>query len=210
MRDESAIMTNQKNGPFKTNGTIILASGSPRRRELLGDLGLDFEVHPSQANEPAPLPNENPKEYAMRMAEMKTRDVATYFTGKTVLGADTIVVLDQQIMGKPKDEADALTKLTALSGKTHQVISAFCIVCPNGKVISKAISTDVDMRVSSEAELKSYIATGEPMDKAGAYAIQGVGTFLVTAIRGSYTNVVGLPVARVLDELLLLNIVETR
>ncbi len=85
MRDESAIMTNKKNGPFKTNGTIILASGSPRRRELLDDLGLDFEVHPSQADEPAPLPNEIPKEYAMRMAEMKTRDVATHFTGKLCL-----------------------------------------------------------------------------------------------------------------------------
>jgi len=203
-------MTKKMNGPFKTNGTIILASGSPRRRELLGDLGLEFEVHPSKAEEPAPLPNEVPKEYAMRMAEMKTRDVATHFTDKAVLGADTIVVLDQQIMGKPKDEADALVKLTALSGQTHQVISAFCIILPGGKTITKAVSTDVDMRSSGEVELKSYIATGEPMDKAGAYAIQGIGTFLVTAIRGSYTNVVGLPVARVLDELISLDIVKTR
>ncbi len=94
-----------------------------------------------------------------------------------MLGADTIVVLEQQIMGKPKDKADALTKLTALSGKTHQVISAFCIVLPDGNIITKAVSTDVDMRVSGEAELKSYIATGEPMDKAGAYAIQGLEPF---------------------------------
>lgn len=199
-------MTQKTNCPFKTNGTIILASGSPRRRELLGDLGLDFEVHPSQSEEPAPMSGEAPEEYAMRMAEMKTKDVAKLFSDMVVLGADTIVVLDQQIMGKPKDEADALDKLTALSGQTHQVISAFCIILPNGRTITKAVSTDVDMRSSGEKELKAYIATGEPMDKAGAYAIQGIGTFLVTAIRGSYTNVVGLPVARVLDELLALDI----
>ena len=203
-------MTKTQNGPFKTNGTIILASGSPRRRELLGDLGLNFEVQPSKAEEPAPFPDEAPEDYAKRMAEMKTRDVAKHFTDKTVLGADTIVVLGQEIMGKPKDDTDALTKLTALSGQTHQVISAFCIVLPNGKTITKAVTTAVDMRVSSEAELKGYIATGEPTDKAGAYAIQGIGTFLVTAIRGSYTNVVGLPVARVLDTLLSLKIVEAR
>lgn len=195
-------MSNKPKGPFSTNGTIILASGSPRRRELLADLGLDFEVHPSAADEPQPDENEKPLDYAKRMAELKTLDVAKSFTGKVVLGADTIVVLGDEIMGKPADESDALAKLTALSGKTHQVISAFCLVLPDGSTITEAVTTDVDMRTSSEAELLGYIATGEPMDKAGAYAIQGVGTFLVTAIRGSYTNVVGLPVARVLEALL--------
>lgn len=203
-------MTSIIQGPFTTKDPLILASGSPRRRELLADLGLDFEVHPSQAEEPKPNQGEAPEAYAKRMAEMKTLDVAAHFTGKTVLGADTIVVLDQHIMGKPKDAQDALSMLSSLSGKTHQVITGFCLVLPDGKTITQAVSTDVDMRTSGEAELKSYIATGEPMDKAGAYAIQGIGTFLVTGIRGSYTNVVGLPVARVLDTLIEATIIKPR
>lgn len=203
-------MTNTTQGPFTTKDTIILASGSPRRRELLGDLGLNFEVHPSKAEEPKPFTDEEPEAYAKRMAEMKTKDVAAHFAGKPVLGADTIVVLDRHIMGKPTDEADALSMLSSLSGKTHQVITGFCLVLPNGETITQTVSTDVDMRVSGESELKSYIATGEPTDKAGAYAIQGIGTFLVTGIRGSYTNVVGLPVARVLDTLIEQKIVTPR
>lgn len=194
-------------GPFRTNTKIILASGSPRRRELLGDLGLTFEVIPSTMAEPKPESGEKSTEYAKRMAEMKTRDVAKDHPGTTVIGADTIVVLEDRIMGKPKDAADALDMLNTLSGNTHQVVTAFSIVLPDGNAVTQAVSTDVDMRVSGEAELKSYIATGEPMDKAGAYAIQGIGTFLVTAIRGSYTNVVGLPLARVLEELLAQGIV---
>lgn len=200
-------MTEKTQGPFTTTGPIVLASGSPRRRELLSDLGLDFTVHPSSAEEPAPDLGEKPFDYVLRMAEMKTLDVAKNYEGQTILGADTIVVLDDRIMGKPQSKLDALEMLTALSGQTHQVITGFCIVLPDGSKICKAVSTDVDMRVSSEAELMGYIDTGEPMDKAGAYAIQGIGTFLVTAIRGSYTNVVGLPVARMLDILLSCGIV---
>ena len=192
-------MTKQTTGPFRTHKPIVLASGSPRRRELLADLGLDFDVFPSRVEEPAPLPGEPPADYACRMAEIKTLDVAGQHPGRTVLGADTIVVLDKRIMGKPIDGQDALEMLTALSGNTHQVVTAFCLAGPDGETVTQAVSTDVDMRTSGEAELKSYIATGEPMDKAGAYAIQGIGTFLVTGIRGSYTNVVGLPLARVLE-----------
>jgi septum formation protein len=200
-------MTNAHNGPFVSRDPIVLASGSPRRRELLADLGLDFEVVPSRAEEPVPNPGEQPTEYALRMARLKTMEVAARHTGRTVLGADTIVVLDDRIMGKPADETDALAMLKALSGRTHQVITAFCLVLPNGETSSRFVATDVDMRTSGEAELKAYIATGEPMDKAGAYAIQGIGTFLVTAIRGSYTNVVGLPLARVLEGLLAAGVV---
>ncbi|BDQ36413.1 Maf-like protein [Pseudodesulfovibrio nedwellii] len=189
-------------GPFTTISPIILASGSPRRRELLADLGLEFTVHPSPLNEPKPETNESPLKYVKRMAELKTLDIARHYAGQTILGADTIVVLNDRIMGKPINDAHALEMLMTLSGNTHQVITGFCMVMPDDTRITKAISTDVDMRSSTEIELKRYIATGEPADKAGAYAIQGVGTFLVTAIRGSYTNVVGLPVARVLDELL--------
>lgn len=194
-------MTNHATGPFTTRRPLILASGSPRRRELLANLGLDFSIFPSGVDEPAPLPGERPADYACRMAGIKTRDVAEQHGPRTVLGADTIVALNDRIMGKPANEDEALEMLTALSGNTHQVITAFCLIGEDGETVIQAVSTDVDMRMSGEAELKSYIATGEPMDKAGAYAIQGIGTFLVTAIRGSYTNVVGLPLARVLDVL---------
>ncbi|MDD3313421.1 Maf family protein [Pseudodesulfovibrio sp.] len=194
-------MTTKHTGPFRTVSPLVLASGSPRRRELLADLGLEFEVCPSALPEPAPLPGEPSLDYVRRMAELKTHDVAALFPDRTVLGADTIVVLGGEIMGKPKDQADALAMLTRLSGMTHQVVTGFCAILPGGEAVTQSVCTDVDMRVSGEAELRSYIATGEPMDKAGAYAIQGVGTFLVTAIRGSYTNVVGLPVARVLETL---------
>lgn len=195
-------MNTKNSGPFKTKETLILASGSPRRREMLKSIGLTFDVHPSTLEEPEPESGELPTDYAMRMAELKTQDVASDFPNATVLGADTIVVLNDHIMGKPEDESEALAMLIALSGNTHQVITAFCMVHPDGKTLTRAVSTDVDMRVSGEAELRSYIATGEPEDKAGAYAIQGIGTFLVSAIRGSYTNVVGLPLARVLEVLL--------
>ncbi|WP_285905922.1 Maf family protein [Pseudodesulfovibrio pelocollis] len=203
-------MTQRTPGPFTSTVPIVLASTSPRRRELLADLGLDFEVVPSRAEEPAPLPGEKPADYAARMALMKTMEVAERHPGRTVLGADTIVVLGDWIMGKPADPDEALTMLTALSGRTHQVISAFCLTAPGHDALTRAVTTDVDMRVSTEAELRAYIATGEPTDKAGAYAIQGVGTFLVTAIRGSYTNVVGLPVARVLEALIERGLVEPR
>lgn len=200
-------MTQKNPGPFTSLVPIVLASGSPRRRELLADLGLDFDVAPSRAEEPAPMPGESPTDYARRMAAMKTAEVSARFPNRIVLGADTIVVLGDRIMGKPTDDAHALAMLTALSGQTHQVITAFCLMLPGHPSLTHAVTTDVDMRASTQAELRAYIATSEPMDKAGAYAIQGMGTFLVTAIRGSYTNVVGLPVARVLEVLLELKLV---
>ncbi|NDV20174.1 septum formation inhibitor Maf [Pseudodesulfovibrio sp. JC047] len=193
-------MTTRK-GPFTTTRPFVLASGSPRRQELLAELGLQFTVRPSALEEPKPDADEAPQAYVKRMAELKTLDVAASFPGHIVLGADTIVVLNDQIMGKPKNNEHALEMLMALSGKTHQVMTGFCMVLPDAARITKAVSTDVDMRLSSKDELKAYIATGEPTDKAGAYAIQGIGTFLVTAIRGSYTNVVGLPVAMVVEAL---------
>jgi len=191
-----------KKGPFHNRSPIVLASGSPRRRELLADLGLTFDVHPSPLEEPLPEPGESSADYVLRMARLKTLDVAARFRGATIIGADTAVVLNDRIMGKPQSKLDALEMLDTLSGATHQVVSGFCVVLPDGETLSEAVSTDVDMRESTEDELMSYIETGEPMDKAGAYAIQGVGTFLVTAIRGSYTNVVGLPITRMLKTLI--------
>jgi len=203
-------MNIQQAGPFKTCKPIILASGSPRRSELLADLGLEFEIHPSQMDEPPPESTEDPLEYAKRMAKMKALDVAKLFPGRNVLGADTIVVLNGRIMGKPCDKNDALEMLTSLSGNIHQVITGFCLHLVEGTSIIEAVSTDVTLRDSTKEELKGYIETGEPMDKAGAYAIQGIGTFMVTGIKGSYTNVVGLPVALVLDALIRTKIVTAR
>lgn len=202
MRYDSAMQNETKNGPFRALAPIVLGSGSPRRRELLENIGISFEVVVSKAEEPAPEKGETPVDYAKRMAHMKAAEVASRRPGEVVIGSDTVVALDDEIMGKPKDNEDALRMLTALSGKTHQVVSGVSVIMPDGKTETFAACTDVVMRQSSRDELLAYIATGEPADKAGAYAIQGIGTFLVREITGSYTNVVGLPVARLVDVLL--------
>ena len=158
---------------------LILASKSPRRRELLAQMGLtDFEIHPAVGEELAE-PGLTPPELVQALALHKAREVAEKFAqpGDLVIGADTIVVLDGQVLGKPHDEAHALAMLTALSGREHHVY------------------TGVGAH-PSEGELRRYIATGEPMDKAGAYGIQGRGGLLVSRIQGDYTNVVGLPIVR--------------
>ena len=201
-------------GVFRTLSGLVLASNSPRRRDLLGSLGLALEICPSNAPEPPPQPGEEPEAYARRMARMKTLDVAVLYPDCAVLGADTIVVLPAdrgtpaQILGKPADEADALRMLTLLSGRSHQVITGCCLALP-GQALHEtqgtlcfAEVTEVAMRQSRQEELLAYIATGEPADKAGAYAIQGLGAFLVERITGSYTNVVGLPVAECARHLL--------
>lgn len=188
---------------YRTLSPLTLASGSPRRKELLESVGLNFTVCPSRVEEPPPGKDESASEYAMRMARIKAEDIARHRTGAMTLGADTIVVLENEVMGKPTSDGDALRMLEALSGQTHQVITGCCFVLPKKFApVCFAVSTDVVMRASTEQELRNYIATGEPADKAGAYAIQGRGSFMVTGISGSYTNVVGLPLARVLESLL--------
>lgn len=190
-------------GLYTNERPIILASGSPRRRELLLNLGLNFDVVPSQMDEPAAQPGESPAAYAERMSELKAQDVADAHADQVVIGSDTVVAVDGHILGKPADSEDALRMLRLLSGKVHEVVSGVCLVlpAPARQTITLHASTAVTMRSSTDAELRAYIATGEPSDKAGAYAIQGIGTFMVTEISGSYTNVVGLPVARVLEVL---------
>jgi len=196
-------------GAFRTLSALVLASNSPRRRDLLCSLGLALEICPSNAPEPPPLPREEPGAYARRMALLKTLDVAVLYPDCAVLGADTIVVLPAedgapaQVLGKPVDEADALRMLTLLSGRSHQVITGCCLALPGQEErICFAEITEVVMRANSREELCAYITTGEPADKAGAYAIQGLGAFLVERISGSYTNVVGLPVAECARHLL--------
>ena len=174
---------------------LILASKSPRRRELLAQMGLtDFEIHPAVGEELAE-PGLTPPELVQALALHKAREVAEKFAqpGDLVIGADTIVVLDGQVLGKPHDEAHALAMLTALSGREHHVYTGVAVL-QDGLV--QVEDTAVWFRNASEGELRRYIATGEPMDKAGAYGIQGRGGLLVSRIQGDYTNVVGLPIVR--------------
>lgn len=181
--------------------SIVLASASPRRRELLERVGLQFSVVPSTAPEDI-LAGETPEEHVIRLSEAKAREVADreQQPGRYFIGSDTIVLLEDIILGKPKDRTDAANMLRALSGKEHRVLSGFAILDrQTGDCRTQAVSTRVTFKILSEDEIAGYIATGEPTDKAGAYAIQGIGTFMVRSIEGSYSNVVGLPLTEVLE-----------
>jgi septum formation protein len=178
---------------------LILASASPRRQELLGLLALPFEVIPSEVDETVPLgelgERASPSEVARRLAEVKAADVAARHPDALVLGADTIVVLGDVILGKPVSPEDARRMLALLSGRTHQVITGVALRGAR-MAVSDAVSTDVTFRELTPHEIDAYVATGEPMDKAGAYALQGRAAVLIGGIRGDYTNVVGLPIPR--------------
>jgi septum formation protein len=175
---------------------LTLASSSPRRRELLAELGLSPEIRPAEADE-TPLPGEPPGAYALRVARAKARAV----DGELVLAADTTVAIDGQILGKPLDRADAARMLRLLSGRTHQVITAVCVRRPAIRLeLDAVVTTDVDVARLDEPAIGWYVATGEPLDKAGAYAVQGKFGAFVRAVRGSVTGVIGLP----LDETLAL------
>jgi len=170
---------------------IILASASPRRKELLDQIKVTYKVHPVDLDE-TPLPDEAPLDYVKRMAAEKSAAcLAQLNTEIPVLAADTVVVLGCAIMGKPKNQADALAMLTQLSGKTHLVYSAISL---RGREHGQAVSiTEVTFRCLTEQEIVNYWHTGEPLDKAGSYAIQGMGGMFVEAIKGSFSGVVGLP-----------------
>jgi len=175
---------------------LLLASNSPRRIELLRNAGLDFEVVPSGIDEGLPLAEEPPEDYARRLARTKAlRVAATSPSGCVVLGADTIVTISGQILGKPSGPFDAARMLRMLSGQTHEVITAICLVrAPDQIAALKHETTFVTFLELNEDEIRAYVASHEPMDKAGAYAIQGLASKFVTHISGCYFNVVGLPV----------------
>lgn len=182
---------------------IILASASPRRKELLAQIGFEFDILPSYIEEV--LKGNGPEENVMGLAEDKARDVYEQLTksGETdvlVIGADTVVVLDAMILGKPKDEHDAFRMLKALQGRTHQVYTGVCLIDAQGTQTFYE-KTDVTMYPVSDEQIWEYIAGKEPMDKAGSYAIQGKGTVFIREIRGDYNNVVGLPVAQIWQRL---------
>jgi septum formation protein len=174
---------------------LVLASASPRRQELLHAAGIAFEVQPANVPEER-LPGENAKTYAERLACEKALTIARLRPNDIVLGADTVVVIDEQVLGKPADAADAMRMLKLLSGREHRVITGVCLAL-GGKVRVASEATLVTMSELSEEQICSYVATGEPMDKAGAYAIQGIASRWIPRIEGDYSNVVGLPVALV-------------
>ena len=177
---------------------LLLASASPRRRELLRNAGFDFDVQASQIVEEMKQ-GERPEEFARRAAREKAMRIAAYSPrGRLVLGADTVVVVDGETLGKPSDPADAARMLRLLSGRTHQVHTGVCLVrAPDEVKALEHETTLVTFRELDEEEIRGYVESGEPLDKAGAYAVQGLASKFVTRISGCYSNVVGLPVARV-------------
>jgi len=173
--------------------TIILASASPRRRELLTQLGLPFTVLPADVEERR-LSDEAPLAYTLRLAQTKAQHVAQRFPEALVLGADTVVVLDAEIFGKPASVEDARQMLTRLSGCEHTVLTGLALLQQCRQFIRlDAVRTRVRFRPLSTAEIERYLATAEPFDKAGAYAIQGAAAAFVASLNGCYTNAVGLP-----------------
>ena len=180
---------------------IILASNSPRRKELLRQVGVSFTVDPADVDE-RPLPGERPEDYAVRVALDKARVAAARSKNGVIIAADTIVVVDDTILGKPADRNDAERMLTVLSNRVHRVITGLAVIdAASGKTMTNSAVTSVWFRDLSQQEIQSYIAGGEPLDKAGAYGIQGKGALLVKQIEGCYFNVVGLPLS-LLGELL--------
>ena len=182
---------------------IILASASPRRRELLSQMGMEFEVCPSQGEEK--ITEVLPERAVMELAQQKAAEIAAKTEGDAwILGADTVVVYDQKILGKPKDAEDAKWMLRMLQDNKHHVYTGVCIwKKENGTEDVRCFfeKTDVVFYPMTEEEIDQYVATGEPMDKAGAYGIQGKCAIYIEGIEGDYNNVVGLPVARIYKEL---------
>ena len=175
---------------------IVLASASPRRAELLRAAGIDFEVQPADVDE-AITTGESPNEYVSRLAEAKARLVYERDVRRIVLAADTAVVVDADVLGKPLDENDASRMLRRLSGRTHEVLTAISVFHPGQIVDTRVEATTVEFAPLSDSDINWYVSSGEPVDKAGAYAVQGLASRFVTRIEGSYSNVVGLPVALV-------------
>jgi septum formation protein len=177
--------------------TIVLASASPRRASLLQAIGLEFTVSPSDVDETA-LDGEAPGPMAERLARAKVTAVPPLPSPSLVIAADTVVVVDGTLFGKPRDDADARRMLRMLSGRTHEVITAIALRArPEEEIACESVTSRVTFAPLSEDEIAWYIATGEGADKAGAYALQGIGALFVTSVEGSYTNVIGLPLDRI-------------
>jgi len=181
---------------------LILASSSPRRRYLLEQAGLTFTVIPSTVDESS-VPADTPEDHVRLLAGAKAKEISESYPESWVIGADTIVLIDGNILGKPDSATQARQMLETLSGKTHRVLTSFCVCCKsNGRTSIETVESKVLFKTLSDGEIDWYIRTGEPFDKAGGYAVQGLGSFFVKRIEGSYTNVVGLPICEVMEYLL--------
>ncbi|MDI7258789.1 MAG: Maf family protein [Thermodesulfobacteriota bacterium] len=181
---------------------LILASESPRRYELLKQLGFNFEVIPSRVEEDF-IQGESPREHVLRLAEAKALEVGNQYPEQWVIGADTIVYVDGIILGKPKNRDEAMEMLQRLSGKEHSVLTGISVHhVEMEKGDREAVKTAVKVKTLNPVEMDWYVQTGEPFDKAGGYAIQGIGSFMIESINGSYTNVVGLPVCELIQMLI--------
>jgi septum formation protein len=180
---------------------LILASKSPRRHELLKQVGLDFDAIPSRVEEDF-VTGESPIKHVLRLAEAKCLDVGNQHPDRWVVAADTIVYVDHSILGKPKSREEAKKMLRRLSGKEHRVLTGFSVHhLEKRKADREAVQTSVKVKKLTQAEMEWYIETGEPFDKAGGYAVQGIGSFMIESIKGSYTNVVGLPICELIQML---------
>lgn len=174
---------------------VLLASASPRRAELLRAAGFEFDVQPANADESV-HPGETPDSYVRRVAEAKARAVLPFADNRVVLAADTTVVVDSHMLAKPENDADAARMLRLLSGRRHEVLTGVTLATPK-RMLTRVDTTIVEFAALSDEDIAWYVASGEPIDKAGAYGVQGLASRFVTRIEGSYSNVVGLPVALV-------------
>ncbi|MBW2707913.1 MAG: septum formation protein Maf [Deltaproteobacteria bacterium] len=182
------------------NHPLVLASASPRRKQLLTQMGLPYRVVVSRVREESSA--EIPEDFCRNLAALKAKEVYTREKSCWILGADTIVLVKGRVLGKPKNHEDARGMLSLLRDKSHEVITGFCVLNPSGRIAhSESVTTAVRFKPLTEEEIAGYIRTGEPFGKAGGYAIQGVGSFMVEAISGSYTNVVGLPMCALIKAL---------
>ncbi len=193
---------------FKSSQHLILASGSPRRRDFFTALGFDFEIITAPGDE-TPFEGEDPESFAARMAQEKAAAIALKYPESWVVGADTVVTLEGLILGKPQDANDAYKMLKQLSGRKHTVITAYALLCEQRGVRQvRAVATEVEFHSFSDAVLHAYANSGEPLDKAGSYGVQGKGSFLVRKITGSCTNVIGLPISDLVTDLLRYQVIE--
>jgi len=191
-----------------TQEHIILASKSPRRKELLEQAGLVLDILSANIDEKS-TPLSNPEDYVKTLSRIKAECVKNSQPDSWIIGADTIVVVDGAILGKPESQDDAIHMLTMLNDRSHSVFTGFTICCQaRKKTISKTIETRVVFKHLSQKEIQWYTATNEPYDKAGAYGIQGIGSFMIREIAGSYSNVVGLPICEVMEALMELDIIQ--
>jgi len=188
--------------PITKDNPLVLASASTRRKELLVQLGIPFESVESGIKETVGG-RFSPGTMACRVAVQKAESVRIRYPQRWILGADTIVVLKKRVFGKPRDTQECREMLFSLSGRNHRVITGFCIISPHGTTVHReAVYTRVKVKKMREGEIEAYIKTGEPFGKAGGYAIQAIGSFMIQSIKGSYTNVVGLPVYEVINAMI--------